>query len=110
MHVIGGDFVLHSEAVAAIQAAEAERDALAVRVRELEARIDCIADSMNSKFHVGDQVEKFTGDYQLPGEVRSVFVTRLGRVRLVVEHPAGFCHIYSEANLRALEDALEPSQ
>ena len=80
------------------------------RIDEMEAKIACIDHAMTSAFHIGDRVEKFTGDYQLAGEVRAVFVTRWGRVRLVVEHPAGFCHIYSEANLRLLEDAMEPSQ
>jgi hypothetical protein len=41
-------------------------------------------------FQVGDLVEKFTGDYRAPGEVRAVFTVGGGH----------FCHIYSEANLR----------
>lgn len=45
---------------------------------------------------------KFTGDYQLAGEVRSVFTTKSGKVRYVIEHDPGFLHIYSEQNLRAL--------
>lgn len=51
-------------------------------------------------FRIGDAVEKHTGDYQLPGEVRAVFATRAGKVRYVVEHQPGFLHIYGEANLR----------
>lgn len=56
------------------------------------------------EFHVGDQVEKYTGDYQLPGEVRAVFTTRAGRVRIVVEHYPGFLHIYGPHNLRLLTE------
>jgi hypothetical protein len=51
-------------------------------------------------FKVGDIVEKYTGDYQLTGEVRAVFTTRRGATRYVVEHSPGFLHIYSESNLR----------
>lgn len=50
--------------------------------------------------NVGDKVEKFTGDYQLEGEVRSVFTTKSGKVRYVVEHEPGFLHIYSRENLK----------
>lgn len=53
-----------------------------------------------AKFKVGDQVEKFTGDYQLEGEVRSVFTTKAGKIRYVVGHLQGLLHIYSESNLR----------
>lgn len=55
-----------------------------------------------SEFKIGDQVEKFTGDYQLPGEVRAVFYTKAGKLRYVVEHEPGFLHIYGPANIRAL--------
>lgn len=48
----------------------------------------------------GDQVEKYTGDYQLSGEVRATFTTKAGKRRYVVEHAPGFLHIYSDANLR----------
>lgn len=51
-------------------------------------------------FSVGDRVEKWTGDYQLPGEVRAAFTTRAGKIRYVVEHDCGILHIYSGANLR----------
>ena len=53
-------------------------------------------------FHVGDRVEKYTGDYQLAGEVRAVFTTKRGAVRYVVEHEPGFLHIYGPTNLRPL--------
>ena len=40
-------------------------------------------------FQVGDLVEKFTGDYRAPGEVRAVFtVWDGGPVRYVVRHKA----------------------
>lgn len=51
-------------------------------------------------FQVGDLVTKFTGDYQLPGEVRAVYTNRRGSIRYVVEHYAGIQHIYGQANLR----------
>jgi hypothetical protein len=51
-------------------------------------------------FEIGDRVEKYTGDYQLIGEVRAVFATKRGKIRYVVEHDPGFLHIYSESNLR----------
>lgn len=50
-------------------------------------------------FKIGDYVRKFTGDYQLDGEVRAVFTTISGKTRYVVEHEPGFLHIYGEANL-----------
>ena len=52
------------------------------------------------RFEIGQPVEKFTGDYQLVGEVRAVFTTKRGAVRYVVEHEPGFLHIYSAKNLR----------
>lgn len=51
---------------------------------------------------IGDRVEKYTGDYQLDGEVRAVFQTRAGKTRYVVEHDPGFLHIYGPANIRKL--------
>lgn len=54
------------------------------------------------QYRVGDQVEKYSGDYQLTGVVRAVFVTSTGKVRYVVEHEPGFLHIYSSANIRPL--------
>lgn len=56
-----------------------------------------------SDIAVGDKVLKYTGDYQLAGEVRAVFTTRAGKTRYVVEHDPGFLHIYSEANLRKID-------
>lgn len=50
--------------------------------------------------NVGDKVEKYTGDYQLIGEIRAVFTTTKGKVRYVVEHEPGFLHIYSGHNIR----------
>jgi hypothetical protein len=52
------------------------------------------------RFEVGDRVEKYTGDYQIIGEVRAVFATKRGKIRYVVEHDPGFLHIYSDTNLR----------
>jgi ribosomal protein S19E (S16A) len=54
-------------------------------------------------FTLGDTVEKFTGDYQLKGVVRSVFVTSKGNIRVVVEHDPGFLHIYAPNNLRLVK-------
>jgi hypothetical protein len=57
---------------------------------------------MNSKFKLGDKVRKITG-YEYPGIVVSVFATRGGAARYVVEadHPAfaGMLHIYSAEQL-----------
>lgn len=54
-------------------------------------------------FAVGDLVKKITGDYQILGEVRSVFTKNNGQVRYVVEHTAegggSFLHIYGASNL-----------
>jgi len=49
---------------------------------------------------VGDRVFKHSGDYQLYGEIRSIFTTKVGKTRYVVEHDGGFLHIYSDANIR----------
>ena len=55
---------------------------------------------------IGDKVEKYTGDYTIPGEVRAIFTMKNGAVRYVVEHEAvgggAFLHIYSEKNLRPI--------
>lgn len=49
-------------------------------------------------FQVGDRVRKVKG-YLWPGEVRSVFATKAGSLRIVVEctvpEVAGALHIYS---------------
>lgn len=51
-------------------------------------------------FSIGQRVEKYTGDYHLEGEIRSMFTTRAGKVRFVVEHDPGFLHIYGPGNIR----------
>lgn len=56
-----------------------------------------------NNFNIGDKVRKVTGDYQLDGEVRSVFETKSGKVRMVVEHEPGFLHIYNETNIAIRE-------
>jgi hypothetical protein len=58
-----------------------------------------------SVYKIGDLVEKYTGDYQLIGEIRAIFTTRAGKVRYVVEHEPGFLHIYSGANIRLLDSS-----
>jgi hypothetical protein len=55
-----------------------------------------------TEFNVGDQVQKYTGDYQLDGEVRSRFTTKAGKLRYVVEHDPGFLHIYNGKQLRKI--------
>lgn len=56
-------------------------------------------------FRIGQRVRKVTGDYNIAGEVRSVFATVGGAIRYVVEHQAegggSFLHVYGEANLVA---------
>lgn len=54
-------------------------------------------------FKVGDSVEKFTGDYQLTGIIRAVFITSKNATRYVVEHKPGFLHIYAAANIRKVD-------
>lgn len=53
-----------------------------------------------SPLKVGDRVEKYTGDYQLEGEIVAKFYTTSNKLRFVVEHKPGFLHIYSDKNLR----------
>lgn len=59
------------------------------------------------QFEVGDTVLKHTGEYNIQGEVRSVFTKKDGAVRLVVEHQAegggSFLHIYGEGNLTLIK-------
>lgn len=55
---------------------------------------------MESKYKVGDAVEKVGGDYQFEGTVVSVFTKLSGLVRLVVEDDRGVLHVYSEKNLK----------
>lgn len=56
---------------------------------------------------IGDRVEKIDG-YGWPGEVRSVFTTRAGTVRIVVECTAlevvGALHIFAPGQLRKVND------
>lgn len=63
-----------------------------------------------TEYTIGQQVEKHTGDYRAKGEVRGIFTMTSGAVRYVVEHRAegggSFCHIYSAANLRAVEEPV----
>lgn len=58
-------------------------------------------------FQIGEQVEKFTGDYTAKGEVVGIFAMKNDAIRFVVEHQAegggSFCHIYSEKNLRRVQ-------
>lgn len=58
-------------------------------------------------FNIGDKVLKYTGDYQLEGEIRSIFSTKSGKIRYVVEHKPGFLHIYSDTNIKKLSDIFE---
>jgi len=51
---------------------------------------------------VGTKVLKYSGDYQLEGEVRAIFTTKRGKLRYVVEHEPGFLHIYSEKNIKEI--------
>lgn len=55
------------------------------------------------EFKVKDRVRKVTGEYNISGEVRSVFTKANGQIRLVVEHNAegggSFLHIYGPDNL-----------
>jgi hypothetical protein len=59
-------------------------------------------------FQLREKVEKWTGDYRAKGEVRGIFPMKNGAIRFVVEHQAegggSFCHIYSEKNLRRVEE------
>lgn len=55
---------------------------------------------MESKFKIGDVVEKVGGDYQFEGTVVSVFAKLSGLIRLVVEDDRGVLHVYSEKNLK----------
>lgn len=56
------------------------------------------------ELEVGDRVLKYTGDYQLLGEIVAKFYTTTGKLRYVVEHSPGFLHIYSGGCLRLLTD------
>lgn len=59
------------------------------------------------KFSVGDRVVKFKGDYTAAGEVRSVYLTKAGKPRYVVEYDAlPLQHIHSDRDLMREEDYL----
>ena len=70
-----------------------------------------MGESMTIEFAVGDYVKKVTGEYQIYGEVRSVFQKQDGATRLVVEHKAegggSFLHIYGPNNLVLASRGLE---
>jgi hypothetical protein len=54
---------------------------------------------MESKFKVGDKIYKPKG-YSFPGEVRSIFTTSKGEIRIVAElENNGMLHIFSENQL-----------
>lgn len=59
------------------------------------------------KFDIGDKVYKQTGDYNFPGEIRSLFKTRNGSIRYVVEATwagyEGMLHIFNESQLEFAE-------
>lgn len=52
----------------------------------------------------GTKVEKVGGDYTFVGIVVSVFTKLSGVVRLVVEDDRGVLHVYSEKNLKEIND------
>lgn len=83
--------------------AERALEFIEAEVRTALTALALARDTDTGSFPVGALVEKYTGDYQLPGEVRSVFTTRAGKTRYVVEHTPGFLHIYGPQNLRALD-------
>jgi len=61
------------------------------------------------RFHIGQRVEKYTGDYTGPGIVLGVAFLDHGIVRYVVGHrleggTGQLLHLYSEANLREYPD------
>lgn len=68
--------------------------------------IRCARCGRDKQMKVGDIVLKYSGDYQLEGEVRSVFTTKSGKIRYVVEHDPGFLHIYSKSNIK-LSDTFD---
>ena len=63
---------------------------------------------IDAEFKIGQPVKKVTG-YKFPGVVASVFRTRRGFIRYVVEvtHPnfEGMLHIFNGGQLEADEDA-----
>jgi hypothetical protein len=63
---------------------------------------------MSADFMIGDKVRKTSG-YQFPGVVVSVFFTRAGAERYVVEctvpECAGMLHIYNGNQLELVKDS-----
>lgn len=51
------------------------------------------------QFAVGDAVKKVGGDYDYPGEVRSVVLKKSGEIRYVVEDDRRQLHIFNGGQL-----------
>lgn len=67
------------------------------------------------RFHIGQKVEKFTGDYTGPGIVRGITFLENGIIRYVVAHKleggtGQLLHLYSESNLREHNDTAPQRQ
>ncbi len=69
------------------------------------------------KFKIKDKVEKTGGDYTFRGKVIGIFnkLTRdleefSDEIRLAVQNYEGVIHIYSEKNLRKVENEFEVSK
>lgn len=50
-------------------------------------------------FSLGDKVEKRSGDYFFPGEIRAVVVKKSGVIRYVAEDDRGSLHIFRAEQL-----------
>jgi hypothetical protein len=57
------------------------------------------------RFEVGDEVEKYGGDYTFGGTVVAAFAKLSGVRRYVVEDGRGILMIYSSKNLRRQGDS-----
>lgn len=60
------------------------------------------------KFTIGQEVEKWTGDYTGRGTVRGISILGNGKLRYLVGHriedgTGEFLHVYSEGNLREVK-------
>lgn len=76
-------------------------------IDRLRAELARFISGSRHEFHLGDRVEKHTGDYKLEGIVVGHAVTVDGKMRYVVEHrplAPGMLHIYSAANLRRVSE------